>query len=234
MNSYSIFVKGLEKHIHKTFDSLLKQSEAEEHAVISKHLKLVSESFAHPDKAGSEIKLSVPRIFKKSDIIKYSILSWYCTTWTRFELQEFLRKKCTQLRLFEIETLYLYSKELMLYTLFRENDCTHGNLFGNILQPGIYINNYYQDFEGIKKIRLKKSDFIKLVLSTRTKPKKKVFRRGYNDKGSLPPFDKRARIEANTESLTFYEKELERNREQLLAKNKQLQFLLEMNEGIGS
>lgn len=234
MNSYIQFCKGLDKHINKTFATLLKQSEAENQAVISKHLEAQSKKVLEVQEIGEEITLRVPRLFKKEYIIKYSILSWYLDPWTQFELQEFLRKKCTQLGFFEIEALYLYSKELMLYTIFSENDCSHGSLFGNILQPGVYENITVISPEKTKKLRVKKSDFIFLSLKQRKPPKKKVYRRGYNDHGSMPPWDKKARTEANM-LLDYYERELERQRSQLHSKNKQLEYLYEMKlKGIGS
>lgn len=147
-----------------------------------------------------------------------------------------MRKRCTQLRLFEIETLYLYSKELMLYTLFSENDCTHGHLFGNILQPGVKYNKYQYDFEEKKiiKVRRTRPDFIRLSKVYRNSPSRLVYRRGYKDKGSLPPYDKKARTEANIESR-YYEIELEKQRLQLLAINKRMILLFEMkSKGIGS
>lgn len=128
---------------------------------------------------------------------------------------------------FEVETLYLYSEELMKYTLFRENDCTHGSLFGNILQPGIFVNNYYQTPEGPKKVRKKRTDFCSLSIQFRNRPVEEVYRRGYKDKGSLPPWDKKARTEANM-VLNFYEYESRKQREQLLAKNKRLELIYEM------
>lgn len=231
---YIQFCKGLNKHIIKTFARLLKQSEAEEQALIAKPLETDSKGDLLKDRIGCEVRIHLPKIFRKTDIIKYSILSWYLNPWTQFELQEFLRRRCTQMKYFEIETLYLYSKDLMMYTLFRENDCTHGSLFGNILQPGIFENNYYQTPEGPKKIRKKRTDFCYLSLYFRKRPTKPVYRRGYKDHGSLPPWDKKARTEAIM-SINTYEKELQIQREQLLAKNKQLELLYEMkSKGIGT
>lgn len=234
MDSYIQFCKGLDKHINKTFAKLLKQSEAESQALISTSLETDSKGDFLKDKIGVEVRLHLPKIFRKTDVIKYCILSWYLDPWTQFELQEFLRRKCTQMKYYEVETLYLYSKDLMKYTLFRENDCTLGSLFGNILQPGVFVNNYYQTPEGPKKIRKKRTDFCFLSMQFRNRPRKTVYRRGYKDKGSLPPWDKKARTEANI-SLNYYEYELERQREQLLAKNKQLELIYEMKtKGIDS
>jgi len=227
LDSYIQFCKGLDKHVKKTFARLLKQSEAESQVLVSTSLEIDSKGDFSREKIGSEVRINLPKLFKKTDIIKYCILSWFLDPWTQFELQEFLRRKCAQMRFFEVETLYLYSKDLMLYTLFRENDCTLGSLFGNILQPGVFVNNYYQTPEGPKKIRKKRADFCNLSIQLRKRPTEPVYRRGYKDKGSLPPWDKKARTEANM-VINFYEYELKKQREQLLAKNKQLELIYEM------
>lgn len=234
--SFPNFVKGLEKHIDKVFGQLLQNSCARNLDVVSKHLENRTLGIEKDINQwnNSEIRLSIPKIFKKDYILKYAILSWYLDPHTRFELQEFLRNRCTQQSLFEFKFLYLESKELLLYTLYRENDCKHGHLFGNILQPGVYETIKYNLPDGSpEEIRRVKDDRFVLFEYIQPKTKKPAFKRGYNDHGSQAPDDVKVRRQLN-ESIYSYEKELEKQNSILLAKNKQLKFISEILEGIDS
>jgi hypothetical protein len=176
-----------------------------------------------------EIKIKYPKLFSKRNLIKYSILSWWLTPIAKFELQEILQKKSIQLHFPEIQA-YLYSKECMLATLFLENDLKHEDLFGNLLTSGIYENVI--DPSG-KRRRVRKSDFVTLYLQFRKKPKTKVFRRGYNDHGSMADPNKKAIREEEfiENSSKQYEIELQRTKESLISKtiiNESLLFLYEL------
>lgn len=222
------FKYGLEKHISKTFSNLLLRSEAEEQAVITKHLQPTESSNGGMIEKGLELQIKIPRVFRKRDLIKYSILSWYVPSLTQFELQEILRQKSVQLHLPEIQS-YLYSKEVMLATLYLEIDYNKNDLFGNILQNGIY--NFIRTDDGKRK-KIKIKDQIILSTKHRNKPRKKVYRRGYNDHGSLPPFDEveRRKVLRESESLSILQAriELQRTYEKITASNrimKGLEFL---------
>ena len=193
LQDFILFSKGLEKHILKTFSPLLESSAAEEQDVIAKSLDSSSSRKARLLEPNLEIRLIYPKIFSERVWIKYCILSWFVGPYTQFELQEVLRKKGDQLKVQNYES-YLESKDLCFFSLFLELNVKHSDLFGNILQPGVTENA--RDSEG-KKIRLNKKDVLKLTLRSQPKAKKKVFRRGYNDHGSLPAADERARREAN-------------------------------------
>lgn len=140
---------------------------------------------------GLETVLKIPKLYRKKDLVKYAILSWYLPEWTKFELQEFLRQKSAQLHFPEVGS-YIYSKEVMLASLYRENDYKKNDLFGNILQKGVFV--WQQTSSG--RIRIKQPDLCFISTKRRKKARPKVYRRGYNDHGSLPPEDiKKARIE---------------------------------------
>lgn len=226
------FCQGLEQRIHSVFGPLLNSVAAQEQTVISKQSYALAQSFDYPELSGCEIRVKYPKLFSKRNLIKYSVLSWWLTPIAKFELQEILQKKAIQLHFPEIQS-YLYSRECMMASLFLENDLKHEDLFGNLLTNGIYEN--IVDTNGKHK-RLHKSDFVTLYLQFRKKPNAKVFRRGYNDHGSMADPDKKAiRDEEYIElSTKQYELELQRTKESLLSKtliNEMLIFLNEL-EGI--
>lgn len=224
MDKFIQFQKGLDKHITKTFCSLLKQSEAENQVLISKLLEIESSDFEDDKVKNIEIRTSIPKIFKFDDLGKYCILSWYMPLEMRFYLQTFLEERCIKLKYFELKELLLNSKEIMLATLFTETLWKKNHLFGNILQRGVWINTYFTDSEKLSKKRIKRSDFVCILALPPKKAKATIFRRGYKDKGSLPPWDKKARQEAMEYN---YQNEIERElivlQRQILASTKLLE-----------
>lgn len=233
--SFSNFCQGLNKHVRKTFGTLLQTSCARNQAVIATHLNRRRRGIRKniTEYNNSELRIYIPRIFKKEYIIKYAVLSWYMESNTRFYLQEILRAKCEQLGYPEIKFLYLYSRELMMFTLFSENDLKLGNLFGNILQPGVNVNiNYIDSYGNPRNEKQLRADYFDIQEYIQPKAKKSAFKSGYDDHGSMASLDVKARREAN-KSLFSLEKELEKQNAELRAKNKQLEFLIGL-EGIDS
>lgn len=233
--SLKLFTKGLDKHIAKTFGTFIKHSCAENQAIVSKHLEARVARIKDGDTIynNSTLRIEIPKVFSKRYILKYSILSWYLDPYTQFELQEFLRKICTNRKeLFDIRFLYLDSKEIMIYTLFRENDCSTSHLFGNILTNGVYEQLHYKSPEG-KSLKKKvfTQDKIKIYEYLQPKAKKLAFKRGYDDHGSLTPEDEKGRKKANMESNAF-EKEVEKQIEELRSMSKLEKFILEIRQGI--
>jgi len=155
-----------------------------------------------------ELRILVPRAFTRRSLLKYAILSWYLPEVSRFELQEYLRRTAERINYPEL-TIYINSREICFSALFLEYDYRKNDLFGNILQPGVYIwknntllSSEYLEFrdlsESEKKVFSKEKDLrsktavpdqILLIPVHPRKPKKKVFRRGYNDHGSRPELD---------------------------------------------
>lgn len=226
--AYIQFSAGLEKHIFRTFGTVFQEIAAEEQAVISKHLEALDQSLEQPSKAGSEIRLKIPTLASKRNLLKYAILSWYIPEVTRWELQEFIRNRAISLHFPEVAA-YCYSKEVMTYLLYSENDLKHSDLFGNILQRGIYI--YHKDSSG-DRVKVKIDDFVSLTLKYRSKPKKKVFRRGYNDHGSLADSSKKAIQEEEGKELGQQQLEIELRRvtEKLQLSNLINQTLLSLQD----
>lgn len=213
MNQESLFnfKKGLEKHIEKTFASLLKEARAEEQAVITKHLKLLEESSVKTKKQPHhEIVLQFPRLFSVRNIIKYAVLSWWLPDWTRIELQEVLRIKALKLDYPEVGA-YLYSRELCIFALYRETDCSHSDLFGNLLQNGVFEN--INTAEGSR--RIKKPDLIRLKIKFDPSPLRVNRKRGYNDHGSYSSISERARKVADQSAGQALQLEIELKRLQI-------------------
>lgn len=220
MSSYSDYIqfyKGLEKHVKKTFGELLESSAAEEQDVLAKLQNPSTWTDSDVVEPNLEIRLVYPKIFSERTWVKFAVLSWFVNPATQFELQEVLRKKGEQLKIRNFKS-YLESKKLMVFTLFLEANFRSNDLFGNILQPGTMEN--YRDSEGKKK-RVLRKDVLKLTLQRPKKAKKKVFRRGYNDHGSLPAADERARRLADEFAGTIEHRilELERNSWKLTIQN---------------
>lgn len=226
------FRAGLEKYINANFSSELKRSAAEEQAVIAKSLGLSSKESNEIPEVNSEVRLVYPKIFSWRVWIKFAVLSWFLKPYSQFELQQVLEKKAAQLRIQNYQS-YLYSFDLCCVALLTSPEVSTNDLFGNILQPG--TREWILTAEG-KKMRVSKPDLIILTLRSQRKPKKKVFRRGYNDHGSLPAADQIARRSANISSDSEqYQIELERNNFELTAQCdllKTLKIHLELQEGI--
>jgi hypothetical protein len=181
------FVEGFEQQVFKIFGPMLQRTAAQEQDVIAlylEHIRLGIENDCYP--TGQEFKLKLPRLFSERALIKYSILSWYMPDSTRFELQEFLRKKAHQQHFPYIEVL-TSTKEIMMMSLFTEQRLKLPDLFGNVLTEGSW---YWMRTSSNKKVKVLCKDFCLLTLENNTsKPKTKVFRKGYNDQGSRAEFD---------------------------------------------
>ena len=185
-------------------------------------------------------EIDVPKLNSSRQILKYIILSWYLEEpVSQFCLQERLRERCTQLKLFDYRELLLYTKELFLYALFRDPDLIKNDLFGNILTPGVYENFHYPEatdkdgtFRKSSKRRKKVPDRIVLKVVRQKKASKSAFKRGYNDHGSMATISEKARREANTDPIEHLARELEISTLLIATKAKQMRLLSEMLEGV--
>jgi len=181
----------LERRCQELFRPVVEKAAASELVVVSKHLKSLNEDWEGPD-VNQEIRLflRVPK-FSKRRILRLCILSWYLPEVTRWELQESLRSKMKETNLLQMGS-YLHSKQLCLFKLYLEDDLTHNDLFGNLL-----VKNYKVREPNSNKIRfIEVREEVFLYLWTRPKPKKKEFKRGYNDHGSLADTSETARRDA--------------------------------------
>jgi hypothetical protein len=224
------FNKGLENYIQLIFSSTLQQCEASEQVVTN---TLQSLEFRTSDGKHDlryepfEIKLRVNLPLQKNQLLQLCILSWWMPPITKFELQEFLRKSCRQnLNFFDYQ-IYLNSKELCLAALFLETHVSKRTLFGNIL-TGKYMLRQ-KDSTGRKLVSKHKLKVL-LEIELHKKPRKKEYRRGYNDHGSLPPTDEVNRRKVSEDISTSLHLELEKKRVeakiQLLSlQNKLVSFL---------
>jgi len=201
LSDFLTFCSELDKQVRLKFFNLIERSEAEEQAVISKHLKLLEdglgetseeEDWKSPNPMWFEIRL--PRNFSKNFLIKYALLSWYLPEITSFELREIIRKRATEKGFFELAS-YCHSKKLCSLAFFREIDLTKSELFGNIIQEGsIEISKFSDPDSGqLKTKRIRIPDFCFLVLRSPQRATPRVFRRGYNDHGSTTPDDRKGR-----------------------------------------
>jgi len=211
IQKFNLFRKGLDKQINKTFSLLLEKARVEEQDIINKHLKVYLEELEDTDRQSNrEIKVSFERVHTRNDLLKFCILSWYLPEITRYYFQDELRETIEKTNFYEFK-IYLESNELCLFTLYRENHVSHISLFGNILNDKITKRiNLPQG----KTVRVKKKFFIKLVLSEKSVPKKKTFKRGYDDHGSLAPQSrsierKELSMDLNNQNL---QEEIERKR----------------------
>jgi len=205
------FIKGLELHMKKTFFFLIQDSEAEELVVTSTLstqkflgpkgiLDLTSETF--------EIKLKIPKPLNYRLIFQLSILSHWLPSYTKFELQEYLRNICTQnLNFYDLQ-IYLQDKNLCLGALFLDTHVNKRTLFGNILTGTYEVKQQNVGKVSISKYKLK----ISLRIKINSPAKRSDFKRGYNDHGSLPPVDVSIRKKENTITGKGLHWELERKR----------------------
>ena len=230
MSNFDQFQKGLDQHILRTFHVFLTECEAEDQAITSKHLQFdQGELKGELSREKEEIRLKFPKIFSRKNLLKYSILSWYMPFLTRFELQEVIRRKAEAAQFSEIK-IYLHSKKVCAFALFRETDYSLNNVFGNILQKGIFIN-LKDDFN--KNHRIKSKDFCYLTLQRKPKVLIAERKRGYNDHGSLPSDSERNYKEVNRVygNLHFLEIEQKRLNFQILSDIRLSEILLRF-EGI--
>lgn len=201
---YNQFKVEVERNIRKTFKTLIKDSEAAEEAVVTKHQKISGslESVTDWDydtkesifflENPIEYKLSFPRTYNKRALIKYAILSWFLPTHTAWELRESISKRAREKQFWEIGC-YTYSFDCCLQALFQEVDLSHSDLFGNILKnntsPVRHKISSAQGKDVLEKSEIKKwvTDFCILDLAIPAKEKTRVYRRGYNDHGSGRP-----------------------------------------------
>lgn len=181
--SFEKFRIDLEKFIIKNFSELCQTAEVREKDIISKHLQpnFIDELDVQENE-GTDYLLNIPRFFKKREILKYCILSWFVPFLTQFEVQEYLRRKARALNYHEIE-IYLHSKELCAFTLYREYDYSLSDVFGNILKKGVSVIR--KDLKN-KKIRVHCKDFLFLTIRRNPIAIKPERKRGYDDHGSLP------------------------------------------------
>jgi hypothetical protein len=176
-----------------------------------------------------EIFINYPKLSTKRDLVKYSILSWFLPPYTRFELQEVLRQKALAHRYFEVE-VYLHSKELCAGALYLETDYRLNDVFGNILQKGIFC--WTKTLLG-SRVKVKNKDFCFLKLKNKQKPKHPQRKRGYNDHGSLPTDQERYYKKVNEEygNLHYLEYEEKKTIFLLRQQNRILEVKLNL-EGI--
>jgi len=175
--------------------------------------------------ANREIRLIRPRGQGERLLACLAILSWYLPDLTRFELQEYLRKKTREHQLLHLET-YLQTKNLMVYCLYREYDFKRNDLFGNILVPRGRSGQI---------LSATKPNEMNIFIGLRTKPEPKFFqrKRGYTDHGSKADIGLRARREANTGTYEeLLEIELARIKRELQIQNLVLHRKLELSQGV--
>jgi len=123
----------MSEYITRTFSALLERSVALEMAVISKHLNPKDDK-EYQRSVNREIKLTIKGVksFSQRECLLLSILSHWLPPLTAFELQESLRSKFLKQEYFNFYS-YLENKTLCLYKIYREDDYTLNDLFGNIL-----------------------------------------------------------------------------------------------------
>lgn len=227
------FKEGLEKHIQLRFHSLLVQCEASELVVTNtlRTLKFRDAKGIHDLQFEPfEIKLRINRPLQQGQILQLAILSWWCPPLTQFELQESLRKECTSnLSIFDYQ-IYLESKELCLAALFLETHVSKRTLFGNILTGKYRVR---QRVPGEKTITFLKNLKVQLEIELYREPRKKVYRRGYNDHGSLPPTDTVGIRKLNEEISTSLHLELEKKRLEARINHLRLKYKVEEFLGTG-
>jgi len=200
------FVEQIRRNIGKTFQYLLEKSEAEEQAAVTKHLQLTGALESIPFKDIDDGKhlpkyqslqrsfvLVMPRTYRKRDLIKYAILSWFLPEITSWELRETIRARALEKQFWEIGC-YTYSLDCCMMALYQEVDLSHSDLFGNILKNNVsWIKTVLDKSltnEEIKEVKMKRYpviDFCHIELRTIAKSRPKQRRRGYNDHGSRQP-----------------------------------------------
>lgn len=123
---------------------------------------------------------------------------------------------------------YLHSWELCVFKLFQEDDLTLSDLFGNVLK---YERNEKDKTGKIHKVKMDLN--ISLFLWTKPNPRKKVFRRGYNDHGSLADPNEKARTQELKNELSQFvlEEELKQQMRELRFENQILFDLLRLEQG---
>jgi len=172
-----------------------------------------------------EIRLRFPKGQGERTLACLAILSWYLPDLTRFEVQEYLRRKTREHEQYHLQA-YLQTKELMIHCLHMEYDYSRNDLFGNILVPRGTAGQ-------ILPASMENKMQIYIFLGTKPEPRSSQRKRGYTDHGSRADISVRARREANTGSYAeLLEIELERNRRSLLIQNLILSRQLEMCQGV--
>jgi hypothetical protein len=193
---------------------------------VAKHLHLEVADYGLELMQNRQIRLKMPKLQGERTLVCFAILSWYLPEITRWEVQEYLRKKTREHNILNLES-YLQTKELMLFCLYREYDYTHNDLFGNILVPR------GKQGEILPRGSNKQPLEISLYLCERPKPKTTERKRGYTDHGSAADISVRARKEANQGT---YEEQLEielrRSTRELTIRNFNLQRILELRQGV--
>lgn len=223
------FETELRKNVSKNFGPLLKSAVASEQAVIAKHLNPSSEE-EFDSSTNWEIKLHISglRNFSRRRLMCLIILSWFLPEITRWELQESLRAKLKEQNLFEWSS-YIHSYELLVFKLANEDDFTLSDLFGNVLKSITCVREsdpqkFKSTLKGLK---------IHIFLGNKPKPKKKVFRRGYNDHGSEADPSQKARTEElqNEGTQFVLEEELRKTIREHRFSNQILIDLLRLEQG---
>lgn len=194
MVSFEAFEENLRNHVLTNFRSLLEQSKAEEAVTIAKHLNVSSNAdFDLSVNREIRLHLKVDR-FSQRNITMLSILSWFLPEITRWELQESMRFRIKMNNMVGAES-YLYSYNLCVFKLYRMDDYTHSDIFGNILDPRVLQGAVLGDRKSFRRLR------VWLYLPWKQRPETGERKRGYNDHGSLANASSQARNEANQASV---------------------------------
>jgi len=206
------FVNGLEGFFasepHRSF---FEKIAAHEQAVISKQLNFVLENMGD---LPSEIL--VRKFHLKNwenpnsprDVLKMAILSWWMSPQTAHEVQDVLRILIRQKHMLYLDC-YLQSKEITLALLYLETDVKHSDLFGNLLL--LKMRKTFRGSDGEKEISRRfqvKIPDLELTWEIPPRPKKKGFRKGYHDHGSMATISQRNLRKGIREHRPLQEREL--------------------------
>lgn len=185
------FKRSLEKFVRTkpNLRNLIVDCAASELAVtntLCKGFTIYSEQRVDLTRNPYEIFLRISRPLNAKTLLQYCILSWYLPDLSKFELQESLRKECTQNLDFYDYQIYLMSEDLMLAALLQETHVSRRTLFGNILTGTMSVKMLGTD--GTSKVR-QRPLILRLGIKVSPEPRRKIRRRGYNDHGSRAPQD---------------------------------------------
>lgn len=225
MISLSEFQDSLQKRLKAIFHQTIEKSLAEEQGLIAKHFNLEVEGYGLKLMRNNEVRLKIPKCQKRRTLTLLAILSWYLPDLTRFELQEYLRRKAVEHEFYFLSS-YLRTLELMIYSLYREYDFTRSDLFGNILVSRSQSGRICPSGTG-------NSLKIFVYLQAKRPEIRAQRKRGYTDRGSTADISTKARREAD---MGTYEEQLEieneRSKRSLRFSNLFMERELERLQGI--